>query len=103
MRLAAHVCRDTLAGHSSTASRKQFRDAREQGRACYQRVVEVPVRTLHVTPVLSRRRWDVKLHALASHPIAEDLGVASGPSRWARELRKYAFDVGPGASADPDR
>lgn len=93
VRFAARLCRDILAGRSNMVFLKQFRDAREQERACYQRVVEVPVKTRSVKPVLSLRDWNVTVRPLVSHPIADDLGVASQPASWSGELRNYSFDV----------
>jgi uncharacterized protein with NAD-binding domain and iron-sulfur cluster len=56
---------------------KQFRDAVDGSRACYQSVVETPIEVKHLSIRPSRREWDVKLHLLDSHPVQQEIGVAS--------------------------
>jgi uncharacterized protein with NAD-binding domain and iron-sulfur cluster len=56
---------------------KQFRDARDGTRACYQSVVEAPVDVLRASNRMVGRDADLTIHHLDSHPIGQELGVGS--------------------------
>jgi uncharacterized protein with NAD-binding domain and iron-sulfur cluster len=77
MRLTATLVDDLLAGRLRQVFLKQFRDAADGGRACYQSVVETPIEVLRGGIRPSGREWDIKIHPLDSHPIEQEIGVAS--------------------------
>lgn len=55
---------------------KQFRDPRDGSRACYQALVEQPIRTTAFRRGgLLPGRYDLSLAAYPSHPIAADMGI----------------------------
>lgn len=69
---------------------KQFRDAADGSRACYQAIVEQPIRTTAFRRGgLLPGRYALTLESFPSHPIAEDLGLT--PERC-RELRGIWLD-----------
>jgi hypothetical protein len=68
---------DMLAGRIRQVMLKQFRDATDDGRACYQSVVETPIEIKHPSMSPSRQSWTVTISPLDSHPIAQELGVQS--------------------------
>jgi len=77
---------------------KQFRDVGNSREACYQSLIEAPV-TLESFKGggLLTGDYDVTIHPYASHPIAQELGLASGPQRaslayWANF--DFSFDLG---------
>jgi hypothetical protein len=86
IRLTTELIGDLIAGRMGQVFLKQFRDATDGTRACYQAVVEAPVRIRRVESQLSQRDWNVKLHRLDSHPIGLELGVTDQRS-------DLAFDV----------
>lgn len=63
---------------------KQFRDVTDPAQACYQAIVEAPLTTLKVHKVRPLfGDFEVTLHDVASHPVARELGLVSGPqSVW---------------------
>jgi uncharacterized protein with NAD-binding domain and iron-sulfur cluster len=56
---------------------KQFRDAHDGTRACYQSVVEAPVDLLRTINKMVGRDAELTIHHLDSHPIGQELGVHS--------------------------
>ena len=56
---------------------KQFRDATDGTRACYQAVVEAPLHIRRMETTLSDHDWSIVVHHLDSHPIYDELGVGS--------------------------
>jgi uncharacterized protein with NAD-binding domain and iron-sulfur cluster len=77
MRLTRSVVEDLLAGSFRQVFLKQFRDAADGGRACYQSVIEAPIEVLGGGMRPSDRDWNVRIHALDSHPIGQEMGVSS--------------------------
>jgi uncharacterized protein with NAD-binding domain and iron-sulfur cluster len=77
LRLTAELVESMLAGQVHQLFLKQFRDAEDGTRACYQSVVEAPVNVLRVSNKLVGRDADVTIHELDSHPIGQELGVTS--------------------------
>jgi uncharacterized protein with NAD-binding domain and iron-sulfur cluster len=74
--LASHVAGLTRA---PMVFLKQFRDAAEPTRACYQAVVEAPARlTTWRRGGLLTDPWEVELHDLESCPVARELGLTVG-------------------------
>jgi hypothetical protein len=75
-----------LSGRGRQVLLKQFRDARDGRLACYQAVVEAPVRMTRVRgrPLLGA--WDVTIHELDSHPIGRDMGLVTQSTSLAFEL-----------------
>ncbi len=68
---------DLLAGQPSQVFLKQFRDAQDGTRACYQEVIEAPVQINQASAHLLDGDWTVTTHALDSHPILSELGVVT--------------------------
>jgi hypothetical protein len=65
---------------------KQFRDATEGTMACYQTVLEAPITVTRSNWRPSLQKWHVTIHPLDSHPITEELGIASQTTRLTYEL-----------------
>jgi len=65
---------------------KQFRDAADGTRACYQSVVEAPLQVTRVRSVPSLHDWTIRVHPLDSHPIDRELGIAD-------QQAALAFDI----------
>ncbi len=58
---------------------KQFRDAVDGTRACYQAIIEAPLRTAAFNGGgLFQDPFEFTLNDLASHPVAQDTGLAIG-------------------------
>jgi hypothetical protein len=57
---------------------KQFRDAEQAGKSCYQHLVEARVRFVKPKVEILLEQWQVELMIpdKSSHPIGEDLGIA---------------------------
>ena len=68
---------DLLAGQPSQVFLKQFRDAQDGTRACYQAVVEAPVEINQASARPLGGDWTVRVHALDSHPILSELGLVT--------------------------
>jgi uncharacterized protein with NAD-binding domain and iron-sulfur cluster len=77
LRLASSLLDDMLEGRIRQVFLKQFRDASEGTRACYQSVVEAPIDVRRVTMRRSRHEWQVTIRPLDSHPIDQEMGIAS--------------------------
>jgi hypothetical protein len=78
LHLTSSLVGDLLAGRMMRqVFLKQFRDAGDGSRACYQSVVEVPVDVKRVAMRSSDRDWDLTIHHLDSHPIEQELGIRS--------------------------
>ncbi|MEA2361052.1 MAG: hypothetical protein QOD71_197 [Thermoleophilaceae bacterium] len=86
IRLTAGLMGDLLAGRVAQVFLKQFRDAADGTRACYQAVVEAPVQIRRVESTLAERDWSIRVHPLDSHPIDRELGIADQQS-------ELAFDI----------
>jgi hypothetical protein len=60
---------------------KQFRDVADPNRACYQAIVEAKEKvTGFRTAGLLAGEYELTIFPFASHPIAADLGLSSGPN-----------------------
>jgi uncharacterized protein with NAD-binding domain and iron-sulfur cluster len=86
IQLTAGLVADLFAGRVGQVFLKQFRDATDGTRACYQAVVEAPVQISRVRSTLSNRDWQVDVHPLDSHPIDRELGIAD-------QIAEAAFDI----------
>ena len=86
IRLTTELIADLLAGRVGQVFLKQFRDATDGTRACYQAVVEAPVQIRKVESGLSPRDWSVRVHPLDSHPIGLELGVSDQTARLAFDI-----------------
>jgi hypothetical protein len=86
LQLTTGLIGDLLAGRVGQVFLKQFRDATDGTRACYQAVVEAPVQIRRVESSLSPRDWSIKVHPLDSHPIGDELGVTG-------QTATVAFDI----------
>jgi hypothetical protein len=86
IQLTTGLIGDLLAGRVGQVFLKQFRDATDGTRACYQAVVEAPVQIRRVESAVSARDWSIKVHPLDSHPIGDELGVRD-------QSAEIAFDI----------
>ena len=77
MRLAANLVDDVIKGQVRQVFLKQFRDASDGTRACYQSVVEAPIEFKRVVMRRARSQWGVDLFDLDSHPIRQEMGIGS--------------------------
>ncbi|MGO8906812.1 MAG: hypothetical protein ACLQMH_14510 [Solirubrobacteraceae bacterium] len=77
---------------------KQFRDAKEAEKACYQHLVEAAVRFKQPHVKLKLGTWyvDIQLPSHSSHPITEDLGVDT-------LITPFAFELQSGLSLAPGK
>ena len=93
--LAEHLMQSALAGRGNQVFLKQFRDADDGARACYQAVVEAGAlfHSVKAKPVGAPVR--VTIHRWDSHPITEELGVSSQVARHALDC-ELDFTVEPG-------
>lgn len=89
-----------LLGEPRQVFLKQFRDAAIEGAACYQAVVESPIRITSLSLNPTADEWRVTVHPLDSHPIGSDLGVASQTTRMTFEL-DMEMVVGAGVVVGP--
>jgi uncharacterized protein with NAD-binding domain and iron-sulfur cluster len=86
LHLAEQLVSKMLRGRCQQVFLKQFRDASDGTRACYQSVVETPVQVTRVSVRPSGREWAVTVHHLDSHPLGAELGVASQSASLAFDL-----------------
>jgi uncharacterized protein with NAD-binding domain and iron-sulfur cluster len=84
--LAAGLVADMVAGRVGQVFLKQFRDAPDGSRACYQSVVEAPVTLQRVRTRPTQRQLELVVHRLDSHPIGQELGIASQRAELAFEV-----------------
>ncbi len=75
LRLGADLVGDLIDGRVGQVFLKQLRDAGDGTRACYQSVVEAPVRIQRVLTRPAENDWTFAVHHLDSHPIREELGL----------------------------
>lgn len=99
LKLTSGLIDDLFAGRMSQVFLKQFRDAADGTRACYQAVVEAPVQIQRVEYSLTERDWGITVHPLDSHPIHTELGVASQQATIAFDMEidfivENGFEVG---------
>lgn len=82
-KLVAQLMKATLAGRGNQVFLKQFRDADDGTKACYQTVIEAGATfsSVKAKPVPHAVRLTV--HDLDSHPIREELGIESQVARQA--------------------
>ncbi|MGH2847914.1 MAG: NAD(P)-binding protein [Thermoleophilaceae bacterium] len=92
VRLPASLLADVAGRRVGQVFLKQFRDAADGTRACYQSVVEAPVRVRRVRARPSAREWAVRIHPLDSHPIDQELGLADQRALLAFDV-EIDFDV----------
>ncbi|MEA2331307.1 MAG: hypothetical protein QOH58_1445 [Thermoleophilaceae bacterium] len=86
VQLTAGLLADMIEGRVGQVFLKQFRDATDGTRACYQAVVEAPVQIQNVQTAASQWDWSVRVHPLDSHPIGDELGIGDQPA-------ELAFDI----------
>lgn len=90
-----------IAGRGRQVLLKQFRDAVDGENACYQAVVEAPVRMTRVRGRPNLHAWQLTIHPLDSHPIERELGVGSQRALMALDL-EIDFVMGEGITiTDP--
>lgn len=75
-----------VAGTSRQVFLKQFRDAEQAGKACYQRIVQVPVKLTVTAARTLYSEWEITVHSQNSHPITTDLGVQNQRRSIAGEI-----------------
>lgn len=92
LKLAAQLMKSTLAGRGNQVFLKQFRDADDGTKACYQSVIEAEAtfKALRAAPV--GRPVKLTVHDLDSHPIGAELGIETQVARFAMDC-EVAFDV----------
>lgn len=73
--LLQQAVQELAKGRGNQIFLKQFRDAQDGTKACYQAVVEGPVQVDTVRATPSPHGHKVTIHDLDSHPIGEELGV----------------------------
>ncbi|MDQ6806130.1 MAG: hypothetical protein M3065_14495 [Actinomycetota bacterium] len=66
---------ELLSGKPSQVFLKQFRDAQDGTRACFQEVLEAPVTVNGFSASRLPGAWQVVFHSLDSHPIVAELGL----------------------------
>ncbi len=76
LKLTATLVEDLLEGRMRQVFLKQFRDAADGTRACYQSVVEAPIEVKRSVMRRSGRDWDVSFTRLDSHPIEAEMGIS---------------------------
>jgi uncharacterized protein with NAD-binding domain and iron-sulfur cluster len=79
---------------------KQFRDAEQPGRACYQAIVEAPIQVIRASWRPTFDDWLVTINRLDSHPIARELGVETQTTCAGFEL-KWDMIAQPGTIVAP--
>jgi Flavin containing amine oxidoreductase len=104
MRFTATLVDDIREGRMRQVFLKQFRDAADGSRACYQSVVETPIEVQRRTFRPSGRDWDITLRPLDSHPIDQEMGLTSQRASVAFEgeldmVVKNGIEVGRVAAA----
>jgi hypothetical protein len=79
-------------GRSTLAFLKQFPDAADPHRACYQAIIEADCTVTQLRSArLTNQAYRLVFHPCASHPFTDQLGIAAGPQ-----------DVGHGVVVDFD-
>jgi uncharacterized protein with NAD-binding domain and iron-sulfur cluster len=86
LRLGADLVGDLIEGRVGQVFLKQLRDAGDGTRACYQSVVEAPVRIHRVLTRPAENDWTFAVHHLDSHPIREELGLTD-------QRAELSFDI----------
>ena len=86
IRLTADLVADMVEGRVGQVFLKQFRDAGDGTRACYQSVVEAPVSLQRVRSGPARREVELTIHPLDSHPIGQELGLMSQRAELAMDV-----------------
>ena len=84
--LGSGLVGDLFAERMSQVFLKQFRDATDGKRACYQAVVEAPVQIQNVGYSLTERDWTLTVHPLDSHPIHTELGITTQQAKLALDM-----------------
>jgi hypothetical protein len=84
--LTAGLVDDLCAGRMTQVFLKQFRDATDGKRACYQSVVEAPVQIQRVEYSLTEWDWTLTVHQLDSHPIHQELGITTQEAEIALDM-----------------
>ena len=95
------LVKDLAHGRARQVFLKQFRDAASAGSACYQAVIEAPIQVSGISWRPSLHEWQVTVHPLDSHPIADDLGVSTQTTRLTFELGMDMI-VDPGVIVAPN-
>ena len=77
---------------------KQFRDAVDSRQACYQAVIEAPIRVNQFSAGgFLQSAYQMELTELESHPIANTLGLSAGPQTARLGVwMQLGFDLDPG-------
>ena len=77
IQLVEQAIRDALAGRSHQLFLKQFRDATVPGAACFQEIVEAPIKITDTSADYWPGVWQVEITSLDSHPMCKELGLKS--------------------------
>jgi Acetoacetate decarboxylase (ADC) len=85
LKLLFHVVEGILEREVSLVFLKQVRDAHDSSLACYQAVVEAPIKVTGFRGGgFLPGRWDIDVPDYASHPVARDLGLDATKLRGVR-------------------
>jgi hypothetical protein len=91
----ADLVKAVLSGQVRQVFLKQFRDCDDPTGACYQAIVEAPMKLEDVSWALSLDAWTVTVHPLQSHPITAELGVKDQTAQLVVDLKmNMTEDVG---------
>ncbi|MBI2205206.1 MAG: acetoacetate decarboxylase family protein [Candidatus Rokubacteria bacterium] len=85
--LIVTIVRETAAGRMPMVFLKQFRDAADPGRACYQAIIEARTRRLAFHGFGFLGDYRVTVNDLASEPIRADLGLPQGTIEPIQSIR----------------
>jgi hypothetical protein len=81
------LVKSVLAGQARQVFLKQFRDCADPTGACYQHIVEAPMKLENVSWALSPDDWTLTVHPIDSHPITAELGLGNQTAQLAVDLK----------------
>jgi hypothetical protein len=99
-KLQAQLLQALAKGQGNQIFLKQFRDAADGTKACYQAIVEGPVTVSKVNATPTGRTWRVTFHDLDSHPIGDELGLKTQDVTGGFDV-EIDFTVEPGVEVAP--
>ncbi len=97
----ANIVAELLSDGAPQVSLKQVRDAGPQDVACYQAIVQAPVRMTNLKWRDAGGPWKVEVEALESHPLQEDLGIAGTLSADVALEVEFDLTLEPGKAIAP--
>lgn len=95
--LAAHLGADLVQRQMRCVFLKQFYDAEDGSRACYQAIIEAPVRLLGMPQVQGLPgTYQLTLQELESHPIQAELGLPRSQTSELAITANLNYEIGNG-------